>query len=115
MGVFDIAPPREFRARYITECKLIPDVYEGRELKEYMGCLRRVQEEVIRGYVSRDIPEEVLEYVLKRRREILDGSWDPFTGPIRDNQGRLRIEPGMRASHDMLWNMDWFVEGVVRA
>ncbi len=114
MGVFDIAPPREFRRAYEEKCRLIPDVYEHGELKEYMGCLRRVEEEIIRSYVSKDIPEDVLNYVLKRRREILDGSWDPFTGPIRDNKGRLRIPPGMRASHDMLWNMDWFVEGVVK-
>ncbi len=115
MGVFDIAPPREFRRAYEEKCKLIPDIYDERgELKEYMGCLRRVEEEIIRSYVSKDIPENVLSYVLRRRREILDGSWDPFTGPIRDNSGRLRIPPGMRASHDMLWNMDWFVEGVVK-
>ncbi len=113
MGVFDIAPPRMFREKYISECHLVPDVYEAGELKEYMGCLRRAQEEVIREYVSKDVPEEVLEYVLKRRREILDGSWDPFTGPIRDTEGRVRIPAGMRASHDELWNMKWFVEGVV--
>ncbi len=113
MGVFDIAPPRMFREKYLYECHLVPDVYEGGELKEYMGCLRRAQEEVIREYVSKDVPGEVLEYVLKRRREILDGSWDPFTGPIRDTEGRVRIPAGMRASHDELWNMKWFVEGVV--
>ncbi|WP_048192001.1 BMP family ABC transporter substrate-binding protein [Pyrolobus fumarii] len=116
MGVFDIAPPRESRAAYVKKCGRIPDVYDERnELKEYMGCLREVEEEIIREYISKDVPEEVLEYVLKRRREILDGSWDPFTGPIRDSTGRVRIPEGMRASHDQLWNMDWFVEGVVKA
>ena len=115
MGVFDIAPPREFREMYHSKCKLIPDVYEDGRLAEYMGCLLRVEEEVIRSYVSKDVPEDVLEYVLKRRREILNGSWDPYTGPIYDNKGKLRIPPRMRASHDQLWNIDWFVEGVVLA
>ena len=113
MGVFDIAPPRVFRERFRTECRLVPDAYEDGKLVEYMGCLRKVEEQVIREYLSKDVPEDVVEYVLKRRREILDGSWDPFTGPVYDTEGRLRIPPGVRASHDQLWNMDWFVKGVV--
>jgi len=39
--------------------------------------------------------------------------FDPFTGPIYDQQNNLRIPEGVRASHDELWLMDWFVEGVV--
>ncbi|HIC99103.1 MAG TPA: hypothetical protein EYP08_05575 [Pyrodictiaceae archaeon] len=119
-GVFDIAPPRMMHEKAAQKCKLTYDTYENGNLVEYMGCLRRVEEEVIREYVNpilmqAKIPGKnitVLDYVLWRRRQILDGSWDPFTGPIYDNEGKLRIEKGYRASHDMLWNMDWFVEGV---
>jgi len=39
--------------------------------------------------------------------------FDPFTGPIKDQAGTIRIKPGERASHDTLWSMDWFVEGIV--
>jgi len=39
--------------------------------------------------------------------------FDPFEGPIYDQEGNLRIPAGVRASHDELWLMDWFVEGVV--
>jgi len=39
--------------------------------------------------------------------------FDPFTGPIKDQAGTTRIEAGRRATHDELWLMDYFVEGVV--
>lgn len=39
--------------------------------------------------------------------------FDPFTGPIRDQNGNLRIPEGRRATHDELWTIDWFVEGVI--
>lgn len=39
--------------------------------------------------------------------------FDPFTGPIKDQEGKIRIEAGRRGTHDELWMMDWFVENVV--
>ncbi|MBC7320826.1 hypothetical protein H5T89_09290 [bacterium] len=39
--------------------------------------------------------------------------FDPFTGPIKDQAGKVRIEAGRRATHDELWNMDWFVSNVI--
>ena len=40
-------------------------------------------------------------------------TFDPFTGPIYDQQGNLRVPPRNRLGHDALWNMDWFVDNVV--
>lgn len=39
--------------------------------------------------------------------------FDPFVGPIYDNDGVLRIVEGERGSHDVLWTIDWFVDNVV--
>ncbi len=39
--------------------------------------------------------------------------FDPFSGPIRDQDGKERIPAGTRATHDDLWTMDYFVEGVI--
>jgi len=39
--------------------------------------------------------------------------FDPFTGPIKDQAGTVRIEAGRRATHDELWTIDWFVDNVV--
>ena len=54
------------------------------------------------------------DLVLKRLAQMSEPTvlYDPFTGPIKDQTGTIRIKAGERASHDILWAMDWFVEGV---
>ncbi len=39
--------------------------------------------------------------------------FDPFTGPINDQDGELRIEPGQRLTVLELTTIDWFVDGVI--
>ncbi len=46
-------------------------------------------------------------------RYVNDETFDPFTGPIYDNTGKLRVLPGQRLGHDALWSMQWWVENVV--
>jgi len=57
----------------------------------------------------------VYDLVMTRLEQMSEETvlFDPFTGPIYDQDGNLRIEAGRRASHDELWTMDWFVEGVI--
>jgi len=57
----------------------------------------------------------VYDLVFIRLRQMSEDTvvFDPFTGPIYDQDGKLKIPPGVRASHDDLWNMMWFVQGVV--
>jgi len=52
---------------------------------------------------------------MKRKEQMSEPTvlFDPFTGPIYDQKGTLRLKPGERASHDMLWSIDWFVDNVV--
>jgi simple sugar transport system substrate-binding protein len=57
------------------------------------------------------VPAEVKNYVEQLRREIIEGVWDPFTGPVRDMKGVVRVPERRRLSKDELYNMDWFVEG----
>ncbi len=40
-------------------------------------------------------------------------TFDPFTGPIYDQNGALRVKPGERLGHDALWTIDWFVDNIV--
>ena len=40
-------------------------------------------------------------------------TFDPFFGPIYDQDGNLRVKPGEKLGHDELWTMDWFVDNVV--
>lgn len=46
------------------------------------------------------------------RAGIVSGALHPFAGPIKDQQGKVRIAAGEHPSDDALQKMDWFVEGV---
>ncbi|MGC9165467.1 MAG: BMP family ABC transporter substrate-binding protein [Thermoprotei archaeon] len=59
------------------------------------------------------LPENVKNLVLQRRQQIIDDVLEPFTGPIYDRDGKLRIEAGRRATHDELWNMYYFLPGII--
>jgi len=39
--------------------------------------------------------------------------FDPFTGPIYDNEGDLMFAAGERASHDDLWSINWYVSNII--
>lgn len=57
----------------------------------------------------------VYDLVMKRLAQMKSNpeKFDPFTGPIKDQSGKVRIETGRRATHDELWTMDWFVPNVI--
>jgi len=54
------------------------------------------------------------DLIMLRARQMSEKAvlFDPYTGPIYDSEGALRIKPGERASHDDLWSMMWAVKGV---
>ena len=58
------------------------------------------------------IPEEVRALIKRRYEEMKELIFEPFTGPIRDQDGALRVKEGERLGRDELWSMDWFVEGI---
>ncbi|MFN3410768.1 MAG: BMP family ABC transporter substrate-binding protein [Exilispira sp.] len=57
----------------------------------------------------------VYDLIMKRISQMSEPTvlFDPFTGPIKDNKGILKIDRGVRASYELLWNIDWFVSNVV--
>lgn len=68
----------------------------------------------ITPYSSR-VPQNVRDYVDKRKQEILDGKFEVFGGPIYDREGNLRIKDGTVATVDDINKMVWFVDGVIGA
>jgi simple sugar transport system substrate-binding protein len=52
---------------------------------------------------------------MKRSEQMTDPAmlFDPFTGPINDQDGTTRVAPYQRLSLGELVSMDWFVEGNV--
>jgi simple sugar transport system substrate-binding protein len=61
------------------------------------------------------IPETIRTLIKQRYEEMKELIFEPFTGPIRDKDGVLKVEEGRRMDHDELWSIDWFVEGIVVA
>ena len=54
------------------------------------------------------------DLVLRRLAQMSEPTvlFDPYTGPLKDQEGKERLKPGERGSHDLLWTMDWFVDNV---
>ncbi len=57
----------------------------------------------------------VYDLVQKRLAQFKEPTitFDPFTGPIRDQKGNLWIKTGERGGYQLLWTTDWFVDNVV--
>ena len=59
------------------------------------------------------VPDDVKQYVNKRKQDILNGKFDPFQGPIYDQDGNLRVKEGEELSDADKLNIQWFVKGVI--
>ena len=58
------------------------------------------------------VPADVRKLADDTIAAIKDGSLHPFTGPIKDQAGTVRIPAGETASDEALLTMDWYVPGV---
>lgn len=59
------------------------------------------------------VPDDVKSLVEQKKQEILDGTFDVFEGPIRDQDGNIVVEEGKKMTDEEMLNMKFFVEGVV--
>lgn len=59
------------------------------------------------------MPDGVKAAARKAEMDVRSGAVHPFTGPIYDRDGKLRIEAGRTATDEELLTMDWLVEGVI--
>lgn len=44
--------------------------------------------------------------------KIINGQWDVFTGPIKDQSGQVKVAEGQKMSDADMLKFDWFVQGV---
>ena len=52
--------------------------------------------------------------IKKELDRIQSGEFDVFYGPVKDQDGNIRVEKGENMSDEVLLNrFDWYVEGVV--
>lgn len=80
------------------------------ELKNYWGGL----DEGVVGLAPYGpmVPQDVIDLVEAKKQEIIEGKWDVFTGPIKDQSGTVRVPEGQRMTDEEMLQMDWLVEGV---
>ena len=72
-----------------------------------------IRENVIRmAPFSKAVPQDVQDLVKKTEADIKAGKFHPFTGPIKDNEGKERVAAGKTIDDATLNKMDYYVEGV---
>lgn len=59
------------------------------------------------------VPQEIKDQVKAAEQKILDGSWDVFWGPIKDQTGAVKVGAGAKMTDQEMLSMDWFVQGVI--
>lgn len=59
------------------------------------------------------VPEEVRTAVLSVAEDFRNGLIEPFTGPIKDQKGVVRIPEGEVWGNEKMGDFDWLVEGIV--
>ena len=59
------------------------------------------------------VSKEIIDLVQKKRSEIIKGKLEVFRGPIKDQDGKIRIKANKVPSDKELLSMLYFVEGVV--
>ena len=60
-----------------------------------------------------DVPADVAAEIDAVAASIIDGSWDVFTGEIRDQDGNVVVAAGETLDDGSMLGMSYFVEGVV--
>jgi simple sugar transport system substrate-binding protein len=62
--------------------------------------------------VNKSLKPEVVQLYEQRKAAIVAGTLDPFSGPLKDNTGKVRVAAGTKMTHEQLMAIDWYVEGV---
>ena len=59
------------------------------------------------------VPQEVQDLVMKTKADIESKTIVVFKGPIKDQDGNIKVADGEVLGDDAMGSVDWFVEGVV--
>ncbi len=60
-----------------------------------------------------EVPAKVAAMFEKKKADIIAGKFHPFSGPITDVEGKIRVAAGKTISEDELWQMKWYVSGIL--
>ena len=63
--------------------------------------------------ITKNAPDGAEKKVNDVKKKILDGTFRVFTGPLKDQSGKIRVAEGKVMSDQEQLTCDWFVQGVV--
>lgn len=58
------------------------------------------------------LPDDVKQLIEDKKSELVSGKWDVFDGPIKAQDGTLKVPEGQSLSDQEKLELNWFVEGV---
>jgi basic membrane protein A len=61
---------------------------------------------------GKNVPQEVRDLVEAKKKEIIDRTFEVFTGPITDQSGKVHGEAGKPLADEEVLSTNWFVKGV---
>jgi basic membrane protein A len=104
----------------VSSVSLNWDDFYTSEVKSLLDGTWKGNREVLLGLgqgVDRDawgpnVPKDVQEKVDAVREKMMKEGFNPFTGPIKDTNGVVRVPEGKAMTPDELYLWDWPVEGV---
>ncbi len=62
--------------------------------------------------MSPRVPQDIQDLVKAERDKIVNGEWDVFWGPVKNQKGEVVVPEGEKMSDGDMLNMNFFVEGV---
>ncbi len=107
-GSYMTAPIWKWGPYYVEQVKSI--IEDRWEKHSYWGGMKDGIVEL--APLSKNAPEGASEKVEEVKKKILDGEFNIFKGPIKDQDGNLVVEDGQVLTDKEMLSMNWFVEGV---
>lgn len=71
-----------------------------------------MKEGMVDFIISSNLDKNIKAKIKKAKKGIINGSFNIFTGPIKDNKGKLRVKAKSSLNDSDLAKMNYFVEGV---
>jgi basic membrane protein A and related proteins len=62
--------------------------------------------------LNKSIPQDVAKLFEERKQGIINGTLHPFTGPVKDNSGVIKVPAGATLATRDLMSINWYVSGV---
>ncbi len=107
-GAYMTAPIWNWGPYYVEQVKAVMD--NKWESHSYWGGMKDGIVEL--GALSENAPNDASQRVEEVKEKILNGEFNIFTGPLKDQDGNIAVEDGKVLTDTEMLSMNWFVEGV---